>query len=691
MNPMPQKNLTEGSALLKTKNHIRILLVDDNEEEFFLTRAMFNRMSEDYEVEWASDYDEAIACIQQPGRPYDVFLIDYRLGERSGLDLLRAPLVQHSGVPAILITNQTDQDVDIAALQAGAADYLNKGQMEIRLLERTIRYALERASTLRQLRESEARYRAVVEDQIDMIIRFGQDGRLTFVNEAYCRFRQQQASELIGTDYLASVVKEDQDKLNLPADLPSEGDPALSHEVRAITPGKRDAWHQWTTRTITNSSGSIIEYQSVIRDITERKRVEGALNARLEQLRILRRVDVELTEIANIDFVISMALDSAMRLGAADLATMALYDPETGDLQIVRSYGVKDLSAVQEIYDQKKGIIGRVMDLKRGEYIPDMHTDPTCIPTLPQMISQMVIPLVSQERFLGLISLETKKPERFNREKLEFIELVTARIAVSIDNAYLYDLLKNRLVEVEELLEKVSQLEEMKTEMIRIAAHDLNNPLGTIQGNLQLLEMDAAKNHFDPDKVQQYLSAMEASVEHMNRITTDILKLEEAESAEMPTELLNFTQIVRDVSDQQRHSARAKKLHYTVDLPTGETQVRGNRTQLYEATANLINNAIKYTPEGGSVDVILENDGIAAVFEVIDTGYGIPYDMQQKLFQPFYRAKTKETSEIEGTGLGLHLVKRIIERHQGRMIFRSRYQEGSTFGFQVPATQENDE
>ena len=82
--------------------------------------------------------------------------------------------------------------------------------------------------------------------------------------------------------------------------------------------------------------------------------------------------------------------------------------------------------------------------------------------------------------------------------------------------------------------------------------------------------------------------------------------------------------------------------------------------------------------------VSLEFDGDAAIFEVQDTGYGIPENMQKRLFEPFYRAKTKETSAIEGTGLGLHLVKNIVERHHGRMIFRSRYQEGSTFGFQIP-------
>jgi signal transduction histidine kinase len=103
---------------------------------------------------------------------------------------------------------------------------------------------------------------------------------------------------------------------------------------------------------------------------------------------------------------------------------------------------------------------------------------------------------------------------------------------------------------------------------------------------------------------------------------------------------------------------------------------------------NLINNAIKYTPPAGRVDVHLRLDANNAIFEVKDNGYGVPEEQQARLFEPFYRVRTNETKKIEGTGLGLHLVKNIVDRHNGRMIFSSVYGEGSTFGFTLPAAKD---
>lgn len=672
--------------MLRTQeNTVSILMIDDDQAAYELVKTMFTKMSIACTTDWVRDYDEALARIQARGDDYDAFLIDYRLEGRTGLDLLREPAVQQSDVPAILLTNASDGEIDMAALEAGAADYINKSKLEFRTLERTIRYALDRAQTLRQLRQSEARYRAIVEDQPDMIIRFSPAGEITFANHAYCRFRDRTSQKLIGTSYLAPILAKDQHLLTALLDEPQSSQ--MAQEVRVQTDDGKEYWQQWTTRPIHDDDGHVLEYQSVIRDITERKQVENALNARLDQLRTLRRVDTELTETLKIDSVVSLALDSAMRLSAADIAFMALYQDER--LKIVRSYGVSldDLSEMQVLYDRQQGIIGRVMARKKGVYIADMHADPDCAPTLPQMRSQILIPLLSQEMFLGMISLETKRPERFNREIFEFLELVTARIAVSIDNARLYDLLKTRLEELEDLYAQVSDLEQLKTDMIHIAAHDLRNPIGIMQYHTDMLQNCIDEGKYAPEQFSEYLSIIDNASRRMHRITTDILTLEKFERGEMANQIVNITPVLMEVIDEHRHVAAAKQQTYIVDVPDIPTYIRGDGAQLREAAANLIGNAIKYTPEEGRIEIVLEDDGDAAIFEVHDTGYGIPYEMQARLFQPFYRVKTKETAGIDGTGLGLHLVKGIVQRHKGRMIFHSRYKEGSTFGFQIPTAE----
>ena len=147
---------------------------------------------------------------------------------------------------------------------------------------------------------------------------------------------------------------------------------------------------------------------------------------------------------------------------------------------------------------------------------------------------------------------------------------------------------------------------------------------------------------------------------------------------------VNLNELVQRAYYESRDRAQQKGLHFELVLARQPVIVEGDPGLLYEAMANLVINAIKYTPQGGRVDVRLKAADADVTFEVVDTGYGIPEDQQLRLFQPFFRARTDETIDIDGTGLGLHLVKNIIERHAGSIIFASEYGQGSTFGFCLP-------
>lgn len=122
---------------------LNVLLVDDDEDDFVLTRDVLAEVaSQEYELDWVSTYEDAIEAIRQ--NKHDVYLIDYRLGEYSGLDLLKEAVILASNEPMILLTGQGDREVDIEAMRTGAADYLPKDKIDSDLLERTIRYAIDR-------------------------------------------------------------------------------------------------------------------------------------------------------------------------------------------------------------------------------------------------------------------------------------------------------------------------------------------------------------------------------------------------------------------------------------------------------------------------------------------------------------------------------------------------------------------
>ena len=162
----------------------------------------------------------------------------------------------------------------------------------------------------------------------------------------------------------------------------------------------------------------------------------------------------------------------------------------------------------------------------------------------------------------------------------------------------------------------------------------------------------------------------------------DILSLERiAELSGGYTDPVDLSHIVQEV--YAYYAARGEQ-QFSLSMPEEPVIVYGADAELREAIDNLISNAVKYTPDDGQITVSLTADPDLALFEVTDTGYGIPKNQQQDLFKPFFRAKSRETRKITGTGLGLHLVRNIIERHNGEVHFESEEGQGSTFRVLLP-------
>ena len=268
--------------------------------------------------------------------------------------------------------------------------------------------------------------------------------------------------------------------------------------------------------------------------------------------------------------------------------------------------------------------------------------------------------------------------------QFQFLQLITGRIAAFLDNASLYRQTQDQLEELTTLYQEVQYLEQLKTDMIRIASHDLKNPLGSIMGYMQMFRLDAEEKL--DNRERNYLDKIDLATAKMERITKRILSLERIQqlSEKQNSEIIDLTNLVyKSVSEHIDFSVRNEQ-QLKRHLPDHQVLIDADPAQLYEALSNLVHNALKYTPRHGTVDVSLTVEEGIAKFRVKDTGYGIPEHLQKRLFDPFYRAKTTETRFIEGTGLGLHLVKNIIERHHGQMFFESVYKEGSTFGFDIP-------
>ncbi len=531
------------------------------------------------------------------------------------------------------------------------------------------------------LRQSEERYRTMVEEHSELITRYTIDGKLTFVNESLCRYFGLSREYLIGRNFLDDTPEEfhapilqriEQSRIT--------GKPfQYEHPVRMSNGSLR--WFEWTDTPIFDAKGEVIKFQSVGRDIDVRKRTEADRDDYINRLEIIRRVDMDLTESLNFDHVLQIALTAAIRISQGSAGVIHLL--ENNHLRVAHIVGNFPDSIIGTSIPLTKGIVGRVARRAIPELITDVNLDPDYVPNVVETRAQITLPLMSQDRLIGVINVQTPQSDVFTRPMFDFLKVLTVRIASALDNARLYSITEHHLSEITDLYQQVRELEQLKTQMIRISAHDLRNPLGVISGYVQMLS-DEMDEHLSENNKEQ-IRTIKDSINRIDKITRDILTLERiAAGREMIADRVDLTAMVVDAYNQIKPQADLKKQTFALDKPDSSLFVKADRFLLPETIINLLTNAVKYTPDGGHIYIQLKAKDNQAAVTVKDDGYGIPDSQQEGLFQAFYRVKTKETRGINGTGLGLHLVKSIIERHKGQMYFQSEYGRGSTFGFELP-------
>lgn len=205
------------------------------------------------------------------------------------------------------------------------------------------------------------------------------------------------------------------------------------------------------------------------------------------------------------------------------------------------------------------------------------------------------------------------------------------------------------------------------------AAHELKTPLAVIKSSLQVLEMSP---HPQEEDVQEFMADTSVSLERIIQTVEGLLSLANLDSVQV-----GETVELRPLLDRavQELSGRAKEQGVMLSISGQAPPVRGNSILLYRAVFNLIENAVKYNRPGGTVDITLEQSGEGVCIRVEDTGTGINADALQHIFEPFYRADPSRSQQIPGSGLGLSVVKMIVERHGGEIEVTSRKSAGSAF------------
>lgn len=309
--------------------------------------------------------------------------------------------------------------------------------------------------------------------------------------------------------------------------------------------------------------------------------------------------------------------------------------------------------------------------------------------------SSVCVPLKTDAGTEGVLLLgEKQSGDMYSQNDLKVLEIIAPEVAVATTNAKSYEKIerfnvtlrqevKKATHELEKKNEQLRELDKAKDEFISMASHQLRTPLTAIKGYLSmLLEGDAGEI-----KVSQYDFVNEAfsGANRMVGLINDLLNVSRMETGRFflePVEV-DMEKLVNEEYKQLVNHAKEKGLKFELKVVGKIPKVWVDETKIRQVVMNFTDNALYYTT-AGSVTVHLKADKKNIIFEVSDTGIGVPKNQQKNLFTKFYRADNARHVRPDGTGLGIYLAKRVMDDHGGELIFHSVEGKGSTFGFKLP-------
>ncbi|MFH0890440.1 MAG: sensor histidine kinase [Candidatus Liptonbacteria bacterium] len=234
------------------------------------------------------------------------------------------------------------------------------------------------------------------------------------------------------------------------------------------------------------------------------------------------------------------------------------------------------------------------------------------------------------------------------------------------------------------MMDGLKQLRQLKDEFVFVAAHELRTPVTAIKGYLSMIE-DGTVGPVTPE-IKEFVHKVIDANQRLIQLVNDLLQVARSDAGrmEIKVEPSDIPGAINLVLGELKPLALEKQITVTYKESTSLPRVLADTLRLKEVMINLVGNAIKYTPAGGRIEVFHEVKNKELITSIKDNGYGISKEAQQKLFEKFYRVQTDKTRDITGTGLGLFIVKQIMDKMNGRIWVESEEGQGSTFNFSLP-------
>jgi len=530
-----------------------------------------------------------------------------------------------------------------------------------------------------QSQASRANFHSIVDRSSDGIIIVDVNNVVRFVNQAAENFFNKKKEEIVGKSFHLKLDAGQAAEVEISRGAEKFG----TAEIRVV----ETDWEEEPARLV------------LLRDITERKQAETVirqanetlkqyaddLEDRTDQLILAAKVSRAASEVLDPNQLSQQVVD--LIASWFNLYYVGLFVVEDGKVWAVLQAGTGQagkamLSNHHRLEVNNTSMIGWCILNGRARIALDVGLDAVRFsnPHLPETRSELALPLISRGQVIGALSIQSRDEAAFTEEHITVLQTMADNLANALTNAKLYNQAQQFTSELEDRVEqRTAQLEMANKELEAFSysvSHDLRAPLRHLDGYSRILLGDFAEVLNDDGK--RYLSVIRNAAMEMSKLIDDLLRLSRITRQELRSHPVGISGIVEDILIRLRNEAPERATEITV---TPDLTVKGDDGLLRVALDNLLGNAWKFTSKKEVTRIQFGQQDIdnEQVFFVRDNGVGFDMQYMRKLFIPFQRLHSPE--DFPGTGIGLAIVSRVIQRHNGRIWVESQPNEGTTFFF----------
>jgi PAS domain S-box-containing protein len=574
----------------------------------------------------------------------------------------------------------TGMEVDVIRVVANVLGTAIQRQLD----EDALKYELA------ERRHAEQKYRDIFNNSMEGIFQSSEDGRFLSVNPAMARIYGYDSPEdmLNNVHQIATqVYVHPEDRLEVRR-LLSSGERLIGYETLDYRKDGSMFWASMSAQAIFDENGNVLYYEGNLEDITPRKQAEAEREALIRELakknaeaETLRETTSIVTSTLDVMESVQRILEQLKRVIPYDSASVWLYEGKIA--RLVGMDGLPDSLDKNLRYETKEtdpdyrfltqDIPYILLKDVQKEY-PQFNEPPN-----DYIHGWLSVALRARGNLIGFISLDSCEPGRFTELDAHLALNFANQVSVALENARLFSDLQKELEERKKLIDELAKKNAELEQFTYTVSHDLKSPLVTINGFLGYLEQDALSGNIE--RLKKDTLRIQEAVHKMQRLLNELLELSRIGRMMNAPEIVPFRDLVDETMDIVH--GRLKERGVQVQIQPDLSDVYGDRPRLVEALQNLVDNAAKYMGRREEPRIIIGQRGMEnemPVFFVSDNGIGIPPEHHERIFGLF----NKLDARSEGTGVGLALVKRIIEVHGGRIWVESEAGMGATFLFTLP-------